>query len=251
MGRPGRLIAVSIGNTNASLGFFDGRRLRKTLRVRLGDRFPKRSWSAPEAIVIASVNSKANGCICHVLKKRYGIQPLEIGRDLRVPIRNRCRFPEKVGADRLVNALAAGRLVSCPAIVADLGTAITIDAVSSKGDFLGGAILPGARLWTASLQEHTARLPLVDLARPRGIVGKETEEAIRSGVYWGVCGAVGEIVARLRRRLRAPARLVVTGGDADLFSRHLPEDHVNLPDLALQGICMAWHHWRDKGKQRS
>ena len=249
MSKEERLLAVSIGNTNASFGCFDGEELVGTACFPVRGALAELAWRAPDAVVIGSVNPKATSGIRKALRKGYGIRPVEVGRDLDVPMRNRCRFPGKVGVDRLLNVLAAGRLVSCPAIVADLGTAITIDALSARGDFLGGAILPGASLWAASLHEYTAQLPRVELTRPHQIIGKYTDEAIRSGVYWGIYGAIIEIVGRMRKRLRAPAQLVVTGGDAALFSRHLPEGHVFRPDLTLQGLRIAWSAWREEAKR--
>ncbi|MEW6355942.1 MAG: type III pantothenate kinase [Planctomycetota bacterium] len=243
-----RLLAVSIGNTNVSFGLFDGGQLVAAVRRRADARRLTPSWPAPGAIVIGSVNPKASLHVSQSLRKRYGLDVLELGSDLAVPVRNRCRRPERVGVDRLLNALAACRLVCCPVIVADLGTAITIDAVSARGDFLGGAILPGAGLWTAALHERTAKLPAVGLKRSSRVIGKQTEEAIRSGVYWGICGAIEKIAARMRKRLRSEAQLLVTGGDADLFSPHLPKGHVVMPHLALHGIHIAWSAWREEGK---
>lgn len=250
MARQPTLLAVNVGNTNVTLGLFAGPRLVRCERVpvaRLSDGLrPLRRRPGPDAVAIASVNPPASETAGRLIEDSLGIRPHEVGGDIPVPIRVRCRFPERVGVDRLLNALSARSMARGPVVVADLGTAITVDAVSAKGDFLGGTILPGVALSARALHEGTAKLPLVRIGRPRSPIGKQTEDAITSGIYWGTCGAVKEIVEGIRRRLRdMNALLVVTGGDASLFASCLPRPNRLVPELTLMGIATAFERWRD------
>jgi type III pantothenate kinase len=198
-----------------------------------------------DAILIASVNPPIARTVAKSLRRRFGVSPAYVGADIPVPMRVRCRRPERVGVDRLLNAVGARSLVQGPAIVADFGTAVTIDAVSSRGQFLGGTILPGISLSAQALQQGTAKLPRVSSIHAGPVIGKDTDEAIRSGIFWGTCGAAGEIVQRMRRRLRdAAAKLVITGGDAPLFAKHLPTPNVMVPHLTLDGIAAVFYSSR-------
>jgi type III pantothenate kinase len=191
------------------------------------------------------VNPAVDEALSGLLELRFGVRPRYLAEHVPVPMRVRFRHAEKVGVDRLANAVGAWSLAKGPAIVVDFGTAITVDAISSKGDFLGGAIVPGVRLSAQSLHEGTAKLPLVEPKRPRSVIGKQTEDAMRAGIYWGACGAVKEIAARSRRRLgNLNAPLFATGGDAKLFAGDLPKPARVVPDLTLKGIAIAFERWQ-------
>lgn len=153
--------------------------------------------------------------------------------------------PEKVGIDRLLNAVAANRLRAegQPVIIVDTGTATTVDYVSASGAFEGGAILPGFQLCAASLHEYTALLPLVEVDElsgpPPAALGRSTREAIRSGLFWGQVGAVKELISQLESRANPQALLVVTGGAAPLLGPHL-KTHIDPgPYLPLQGLALV------------
>lgn len=164
-----------------------------------------------------------------------------------IPISNRTEFPERVGVDRLAAALAAGRLRrdGAPAIVVDLGTAITVDLVTPEGAFAGGAILPGLRMAAAALHERTDALPLVavDLeGKSPAAVGTSTEGAMAAGLYWGTAGAVREVVARQRDSLTQAPQVFVTGSASPEFARLVgsPDYTVRyVPHLVLSGLAIA------------
>jgi len=249
------LLAVDVGNTSVSFGLFDGAALRRCRRVpaQTGTDWARGAGTGRgtrlDAILIASVNPPIARSVAAALKKRFGLSPAYVGDDAPVPMRVRCRRPEQVGVDRLLNALGARALVRGPAVVADFGTAVTVDAVSSRGDFLGGTILPGVALSSRALQQGTAKLPHVFPIHAGPVIGKDTSEAIRSGIFWGTCGAVREIALRMRKRLRdQTARLVVTGGDASLFLKHLPTPRLMSPHLTLGGIAAVFERWHGRGK---
>lgn len=169
-------------------------------------------------------------------------------RDL--PLEIDVEAPERVGMDRLLNAVAANRIRKAgePAIVIDVGTATTVDAVSAEGVFLGGAILAGPELTARALHEYTAALPhvtLEELARSEPpVIGRNTQEAIASGLYWGHWQSVWSYCARMMEPLgiRHPPQTILTGGAAYLFVNRLSPAHTYLPHLTLQGLAVVAQH---------
>lgn len=206
-----RLGVIDVGNSRTKRALFDGRRLRP-------------------------FRGKVDGWI----GVRVGSGPvprgaLLLGRDFPPLVRNRALHPETVGPDRLAQASAAWARAGKACVVVAMGTAITIDVVGRRGEFLGGLIAPGLRLMARSLHDHTALLPLVEPARVRSPLGRHTQAAIRAGVSFA---AEGLIRAALRGR---EGRVFGTGGDAALY-RDLFDELV--PDLALEGVLRSWQCWR-------
>jgi type III pantothenate kinase len=161
-----------------------------------------------------------------------------------LPIQLDVEAPERVGMDRLAAAVAANRLrqATRPAVVVDAGTAITVNLITSDGVFRGGVILPGFRLTTKALAEGTDLLPLITSdwnADPPTVVGRTTESAIRSGLFWGTVGAVRELVGRMASDLSAPPQVFVTGGDAKRLASFMAPDARFVPDLVLIGIASS------------
>ena len=166
---------------------------------------------------------------------------------LQLPIPLGVDYPDKVGVDRVLNAVAVNRLRTgqAPAVIVDAGTAITIDAVSETGRFLGGAILPGYELEAHALHDYTSLLPFIPMEEIIGeipvVIGKNTHAALRSGLIWGQVGAVNEIVSRMNSSLQAegnvPPQYFLTGGAAPLLEPHLREQFRLLPQLTLQGLA--------------
>jgi type III pantothenate kinase len=161
-----------------------------------------------------------------------------------LPLRVEVEFPDRVGMDRLVAAVAVNRIRDArrPAIVVDAGTATTVDAISADGVFRSGVILPGFGLIAQMLADETDLLPLVDTGFPGGppnVVGRSTEAAIRSGLFWGGVGAIRELVTRFSEVLGARPQLYVTGGDARLLAGQVDEQAQFVPDLVLAGIVWA------------
>jgi type III pantothenate kinase len=147
----------------------------------------------------------------------------------------RYRSPGKLGADRLISAYAAYHLYGGPALVVDIGTAITWDAVDAQGRFLGGAIAPGPGTMAWSLKKHTATLPLVKLKKPPRPIGRDTEECIRSGLYWGTVGMIKELIGRISRDAELNLRVIFTGGLGSLFAREFRGCRADVL-LTLKGI---------------
>jgi type III pantothenate kinase len=192
--------------------------------------------------LVASVQREAEGRLREWVS---GQRPGDAYRrlsDRDMPLVIDVESPERVGLDRLAAAVAANRLRQSDraAVVVDAGTAITVNLVTADGVFRGGVILPGFKLTAQALAEGTDLLPLVTdygLAEPPPVIGRSTEGAIRSGLFWGNVGAVRELVARVARDLDRPPQVFVTGGDAQRLSGFITPDAQFVPDLVLIGIA--------------
>jgi type III pantothenate kinase len=243
-----RFIAVDIGNTSAFFAAYNGNKIVKTLR--LGTVFS----SSPKALpvlakwgkgypvaVIASVVPAASLFLRKKLP-RIGIRALVIGRDLQAPVKNRYKNPKQVGADRLVNAVAAHELYRKDAIVIDFGTAITFDVVSKKGEYLGGVIAPGIEISLDALFQKTALLPKIRLSHPRGVVGRDTIESIRSGCSFGIGGLCDRVVEEIRRQHRLDPIVIATGGYAKFMAKYCHSIDKIDPHLTLTGIRLTYEN---------
>jgi type III pantothenate kinase len=177
-----------------------------------------------------------------VMASRYlGHRMLAVGPSIRTGMPIRFDNPREVGADRLVNAVAAYDRLGGPCIVVDFGTAITYDAVSDAGEYLGGIISPGAEISIEALAERAAKLPRVELAEPRSLIGKSTVEAIRSGIVYGFAGQVEGIVRRLREELGADTPVIATGGLARAVVPFTLETIDEIDDLlTLKGLRLIY-----------
>lgn len=239
-------LAANIGNTNMNLALFGEGKWQsvcllpigdeKNLKHRITSTIEDECLASLRVAIIASVNPLAEDALIRVLSQNYRLPIFKAGSDLDIPIVNRTDFPEKVGVDRLLNALAAYRLKKSAAVVVDVGTAITVDAVSAQGEFLGGAIAPGLRLASSSLAEKASLLPLVKMSEPSSAIGRNTKEAIKSGVFWGTVGLVDALVERVLKELGEDASVIATGGDAPLLAPHSKFMSEIFPHLTLEGL---------------
>lgn len=148
--------------------------------------------------------------------------------------------PEEVGADRIVNAVAARTLYPLPAIVIDFGTATTFDVVNADGAYIGGIIAPGINLSLEALQRAAAKLPKIDLVKPDKVIGNDTVSAMRAGVFWGYVGMMEGLLTRVVAELGVQAHVVATGGLAPLFADSMPAIHTVEPDLTLRGLDLIY-----------
>jgi type III pantothenate kinase len=166
---------------------------------------------------------------------------LIVGPTIKTGMPIRMDNPREVGADRLVNAIAAYERIQNTCVVVDFGTAITYDAVSAEGEYLGGIITPGAEISIEALSERAAKLPKVEMAEPRALIGKSTVEAIRSGIAYGFAGQVEGIVRRLRAELGEETKVIATGGLAQVVVPFIRETIDEVDDLlTLTGLRLIW-----------
>ncbi len=249
------LLAVDIGNTNITIGVFDGTKMKATWRVATGvHRMPDEYASlmlhlfehegiAASKItdtILCSVVPPLTGVFEEMCRHYLKVSPLLVEAGVKTGVRISMDNPREVGADRIVNAVAAHHLYGGAVIVIDLGTATTFDAVSKKGDYLGGAIAPGIAIATEALFARTAVLPRVELTHPQRAIGRNTVAAMQSGIVFGYAGLIEGIVARIKEELGGKAKVVATGGYAELLARETPAiDEVN-PDLTLIGLRLIY-----------
>ncbi|MDP6933682.1 MAG: type III pantothenate kinase [Myxococcota bacterium] len=173
--------------------------------------------------------------------RRYLDQdPMFVGRGIRTGMRVRTDNPREVGADRIVNAVAAFHRYNGPLVVVDFGTATTFDCVNAEGDYLGGAIAPGFQISADALFQRTAKLPRVELGRPAKAIGTNTILSMQSGLFWGYVGLVDELARRCKAELDGEAMCVATGGMAKLVGGTCTEIHKVDDWLTLEGLRLLW-----------
>jgi len=198
---------------------------------------------------IGTVNRPVTTRLLDFLRARRPADPITLLAAGDLPLAVKLPRPDMVGIDRLLDAVAANRLRTAerPAVVVDVGTAITVDLVSPAGEFLGGAILPGIAMSARALHEQTDLLPLIEmaeLAEPPPAVGTDTRAAMRAGLFWGTVGAVGRLVEQYARDLGCRPQVFLTGGAGPIVARLLGSEARYLPHLTLSGIALAAAHCR-------
>ena len=245
------LLAIDIGNTNITVGMFQGDDLKATWRISTGvHRMPDEyammllDLLRHQGVDAADVKQGAISCVVpplltifnEVFQKYFNLQPLVVGPGVKTGIRIRTDNPRDVGADLISNAAGAISLYEKPIIVVGLGTATAIITISREGDYLGGAIAPGIGIAAEALYTHTAALPRVELVRPKKAIGNNTLAAMQSGIIFGYAGLIDGIVTRFQEELGEKATVVATGGYSSIIAKETKTiDKVN-PDLTLIGI---------------
>jgi type III pantothenate kinase len=226
--RSGRVETVVVVDTDAKIGKIKAV-IGKVLRAHPVSR-----------AIICSVVPRISKVLEGILKSKVPVAM--IGRDIVVPIKNRYKNPRQVGQDRLVGAYGAMKIYGCPLIVVDLGTAITFDVISSKMEYLGGAIVPGIRLSAESLFLKTALLPHIEIQAPRRIIGRTTQESILSGLFYGYGSLCRGFIDLISRQLKAKPKVVMTGGHTHLMKKFVsPKIRVIDEDLVFKGIFFLSH----------
>ena len=256
---PAMLLAVDIGNTNVTIGLFRAgvlvatRRAATTPRATADElellldgliRLDDASFADVTAIACASVVPGLTAGLEAVAARRE--RPLVVAGAGTVPVAIRVDRPQEVGADRLVNALAAARLYGTPAVVVDFGTATTLDCVAADGAYVGGAIAPGLELGLEALAARTAKLPRIELRTPDRAIGRDTISAMQSGTIFGYQALAAGLLGRVRRELADAAgvaptdvRAILTGGLAAApWARALDGIEAIDPDLTLKGLAI-------------
>jgi type III pantothenate kinase len=250
------LLAIDVGNTHITVGAFQGKRLAHAWRLHTHRHYTADELGVQFLNLLATQGLAASdltgACVASVVPsldepletacRRYLHQaPLVVNTKIKLGITNRYKKPEEVGADRLVNAVAAHALYRKAVIVVDFGTATTLDCVSVNGDYLGGAICPGLESAGEWLATHTAKLPHVAFrSAPTHAMGRTTKESLQSGLFYGYIGLVEGLLKRLAQEMEARPVVVVTGGLASLMGPHLSWPSEINPNLTLEGLCLIW-----------
>ena len=180
---------------------------------------PASSPARSSRAVIGTVVPAALYHLRRLCRDWFAVEPLIARADARLGLRHQVDNPNEVGADRLLNALAAHRRFGGPLIVVDFGTATTFDVVDEDGAYLGGVIAPGINLSIEALHQAAARLPRIGIGRPQAVIGRSTVPAMQSGIYWGYVGLIEGLVARIKAEFGGPLKVVATGGLAPAVRR--------------------------------
>lgn len=250
------LLALDVGNTETTVGLFQGERLERLWRFTTTPHRTPDEWAAGltasfaslgrsprdvRAAIVASVAPSVTHAVLEGVTLGTGVEPRVVDGSSRLPITLAVDEPLTVGADRIMNTLAASRLLQRDTIVVDFGTATTFDCITGDGRFIGGVIMPGIRTAADDLIRKTAKLPATELTPPPHVIGRRTEDCIRAGVLWGTADAVDGIVGRIRAEWPGGGKpgVIATGGLAGLvapLSQTIESVH---PDLTLVGLRFA------------
>lgn len=246
------LAAFDIGNTNVTIGVFEGDEVRATWRLatdlqRMSDEYAVTvlglmanagiATSDIDAAIMASVVPDLIPVFERLLRSYFHIEPVVVGTGTRTGVRILYDNPREVGTDRIVDVVAAMHLYGPPPmIIVDFGTATVFDAVNAEGDYLGGALAPGIGIASEALFERAAKLYRVELERPKSAIGKNTVSAIQSGTLFGYVGLLEGMVARFKKELGGSARVIATGGWAELLARETKVFDVVDQNLTLTGL---------------
>ncbi|HBL31597.1 MAG TPA: type III pantothenate kinase [Acidobacteria bacterium] len=254
-GGSGLLVLVDVGNTNTVFGLYQGDDLVESFRLstekeRTADEygslllplFARRGIdpASAEAVVISSVVPPLHLTLDHLARRYFGKKPLFIEPGVRTGMPIRYDNPTEVGADRIVNALAARELYGAPVIVVDFGTATTFDLVNAAGEYAGGIISPGIMISAEALFAQASRLYRVDVRKPAELIGKNTAGAMQAGIYYGYVGLVDGILERLLAEMPDVKTIVATGGQADLIASGSKFIRQVDPMLTLIGLKLIY-----------
>jgi type III pantothenate kinase len=195
--------------------------------------------------VIASVVPPLDQAVYKAVTNYLHVEPVVVGPQTKLGIKNLYNRPEDVGTDRLADAVAVYQLFKSAAIVVDFGTATTFNCISAKGEYLGGAICPGIELASEWLATHTAKIPRVAFAASSTrALGRTTKESLQSGLFWGYIGLVEGLLQRLTKEMGKRPKIVATGGLAAAIGPHLKSVDRILPHLTLEGLRLIWERNR-------
>ena len=257
------LLVIDIGNTNIVLGVYRGEELiahwrlatkkQKTADeygIQLHHLFRNKELDTKDVdgAIISCVVPPLQSVMEEACHDFFGIRPLVVGPGIKTGIPIRYDNPKEVGADRIVNALAAFTKYGGPIVIVDFGTATTFDVINEQGEYLGGVICPGIAISVEALFQKASKLPRIELSKPTALIGKTTINAMQSGIYYGYIGLVDEICTRIKKEMGGQIQVVATGGLADLISEESRTIQLNDPLLTLEGLYKIYKMNRPKQK---
>lgn len=249
-------VVIDIGNTNCKIAVHSKTQILKHWRMQTDVRKTEDEYmvlvrsfftsanisvNEVEGVIICSVVPPILATIEQMCKKLFLVTPLVVGPGVKTGLNIKYENPREVGSDRIVNAVAAlEEHKGMPLIIIDFGTATTYCYLNERGDYLGGVIAPGISIATEALYTQAARLPRIELKRPRSVVGKTTIEAMQAGVYYGIIGQVEGIVAQLKQQETTTPRVIATGGLANLIAYDIPSIDIVDEALTLKGLAIIY-----------
>jgi len=252
------LLAVDVGNTNTVLGLYEDGTLTRHWRLTsrrdatsdeialsVSGLVGSRTGRPPLEVIVASVVPSLGFPIRQAFRQLYATEPMFVEPGVKTGMPILYDVPQEVGADRIVNAVAAHARLGGPCIVVDFGTATTFDVVTAKGEYAGGVIVPGIAISAEALFDRAARLSPVEIRRPERVVGKTTTASIQSGLYFGYLSLVDGVIERIEREIGQRPRVIATGGLAELFGSGSERIEEVDPLLTLTGLSLI--HERNRG----
>ena len=254
------IIAVDIGNTNITIGLFLDDKEKSITSIPGGSwskltKYLNSAWqqipvakSSKEkkrngVIVVSSVKPAWTKAVTKLVKEKLGEKTYIIGKDIPLPITLWVDEPDKIGTDRVVSAAAAYDVVEDAVVVADFGTAVTIDLVDQNGVFQGGVICPGFEISAKALKQNTAQLPQVQVTRPKEPYGKTTDQAINCGLYYSAVATLQEVTRRYAEKIGRWPQTVITGAAAELIKDDCDFIDSYVPNLVVKGIVLAYRKY--------
>lgn len=247
------ILAIDVGNTNTMIGLMSGAEVHHTFRISTDPRttdelgvllltmLQHRGITAKDiaGAICSSVVPSAVYTLAKACRRYLEVDLLEVGKKLKTGIRIRTDNPREVGADRIVNAVAALEQWGGPVIVVDFGTATTVDCVTEAGEYIGGAIAPGFKISEEALFNKTAKLPRVEVAKPPSPIGRNTVHAMQSGLFWGYVGLVDSLVRRCQAEM-GTGKVVATGGMSSLVATESETIEEVDAWLTLRGLALLY-----------
>ncbi|MCI5837065.1 MAG: type III pantothenate kinase [Veillonellaceae bacterium] len=249
------LLVIDVGNTNIVLGLYEGRELKdfwriSTDRLRSTDEYGvlfsnlfhlnNVAMEDVEAIIVSSVVPPLNPTLERMAHRYFKVEPMFVGPGTKTGMNIKYENPREVGADRIVNAVAAYERFGGPLIVIDFGTATTFCAIDENGDYLGGAIAPGVGISVEALFQRAAKLPRIELKKVDSVICKNTIASMQAGVFYGYVGQVDGIVGRMKEELGADAAVIATGGLAALIAAESQTIDYVAPMLTMEGLSILY-----------
>lgn len=250
------LFVIDVGNTNIVLGVYDGETFKhhwriETYRNRTGDEYGMvikslfdyvgLSFSDIKGIIISSVVPPIMASLERMCQNYFHVKPLIVGPGTKTGLNIKSDNPREVGADRIVNAVAAIDEYGSPLIIVDFGTATTYCYINENKQYIGGAIAPGIGISTEALYTKASKLPRIEIARPESVIGKNTVAAMQSGVLFGYVGQVQEVVKRMKAESKTNPTVIATGGLAQLIADESTCIDIVDPYLTLKGLLLIYH----------
>ena len=250
---PSNILVVDVGNTNVVLGIYSDEKLVNswrlaTARDRTADEYGTLTkqmvtgsyQGSLDGAIVGSVVPPLNTSLAWMINHYFGVDPLFVEPGVKTGIAIHVDNPQEVGADRIVNCVAAHEEFGGPTIIVDFGTATTFDLVTADAKYIGGVIAPGLNISAEALFARAARLTRVDIRRPPSVVGTNTVVNMQSGLYFGYLGLVDGLIERIKKEIRGVKKVVATGGLAMLFEDDSEHIDVVDPELTLKGLKIIW-----------
>ncbi|MGY5340893.1 type III pantothenate kinase [Paenibacillus glucanolyticus] len=250
------ILVVDVGNTNIVLGVYQGKKLLHDFRISTARQSTVDEYgvlihnlfqmsnilvSQIEGVIVSSVVPPLVGVVEEMCNKYIGKAPLIVGPGIKTGLNLRYENPREVGADRIVNAVAAVEQYGGPLIVVDFGTATTFDCIDREGNYLGGAIVPGIGIATEALVQRASKLPRIELEKPKKVIGRNTVHAMQAGIVYGYAGQVDGLVKRIKAEMGTDnVKVIATGGLAELIASETESIEEIAPLLTLEGLRIIY-----------